>query len=83
MAISFTLTVRIPNKITDSGFDWRAKSMGKPRLELASPAKEKRTVAPRRRLNRELRPREHLTEFESKTDRSRKKEIATVSATPP
>ena len=38
--------------------------MGKPRLELVSPAKEKRTVAPRRRSNRELRPREHLTEIE-------------------
>ena len=38
--------------------------MGKPRLELISPAKEKRTVAPRRRSNRELRPREHLTELE-------------------
>ena len=38
--------------------------MGKPRLELVSPAKEKRTVAPRRRSNRELRPREHLTELE-------------------
>jgi hypothetical protein len=35
--------------------------MGKPRLELTSPAKEKRTVAPRRRSNRELRPREHLS----------------------
>src|SRR6516162_2237204 len=38
--------------------------MGKPRLELISPTKEKRTVAPRRRSNRELRPREHLTELE-------------------
>jgi type 1 fimbriae regulatory protein FimB/type 1 fimbriae regulatory protein FimE len=38
--------------------------MGKPRLELVSPAKEKRTVAPRRRSNRELRQREHLTELE-------------------
>ena len=38
--------------------------MGKPRLELISPAKEKRTVAPRRRSNRELRLREHLTELE-------------------
>ena len=38
--------------------------MGKPRLELISPAKEKRTVALRRRSNRELRPREHLTELE-------------------
>ena len=38
--------------------------MGKPHLELISLAKEKRTVAPRRRSNRELRPREHLTEIE-------------------
>ena len=38
--------------------------MKKLRLELVSPAKEKRTVAPRRRSNSELRPREHLTEIE-------------------
>jgi integrase len=38
--------------------------MTKARLKLVSPAKEKRTVAPRRRPNAELRPREHLTERE-------------------
>src|ERR1017187_3416947 len=38
--------------------------MGKARLKLVSPAKEKRTVTPLRRPNSELRPREHLTERE-------------------
>jgi type 1 fimbriae regulatory protein FimB/type 1 fimbriae regulatory protein FimE len=33
-------------------------------LRLVTPTKEKRTVAPRRRPNSELRPREHLTERE-------------------
>ena len=38
--------------------------MTKARLKLVSPATEKRTVAPVRRPNAELRPREHLTERE-------------------
>jgi type 1 fimbriae regulatory protein FimB/type 1 fimbriae regulatory protein FimE len=38
--------------------------MTKARLKLLPPAKEKRTVAPSRRPNAELRPREHLTERE-------------------
>jgi hypothetical protein len=38
--------------------------MTKARLKLVPPAKEKRTVAPGRRPNAELRPREHLTERE-------------------
>ena len=39
--------------------------MGKSHLQLVSPKTEKRTVVtPRRRLNAELRPREHLTEHE-------------------
>ena len=38
--------------------------MGKTHLQLVSPASVKRTVTPRRRLNSELRPREHLTERE-------------------
>jgi type 1 fimbriae regulatory protein FimB/type 1 fimbriae regulatory protein FimE len=38
--------------------------MTKPRLQLVSPATAKRTVTPLRRPNRELRPREHLTERE-------------------
>ena len=38
--------------------------MTKTRLKLVSPATEKRTVAPVRRPNAELRPREHLTERE-------------------
>ena len=38
--------------------------MGKARLKLVSPAKEKRTVTRLRRPNSELRPREHLTERE-------------------
>ena len=38
--------------------------MTKARLKLVSPATEKRTVAPVRRPNAELRPREHLTECE-------------------
>ena len=33
-------------------------------LSLVSPAIDNRTVTPRRRPNRELRPREHLTERE-------------------
>ena len=38
--------------------------MTKARLKLVSPATAKRTVAPVRRPNAELRPREHLTERE-------------------
>ena len=38
--------------------------MAKTKLKLVSPATEKRTVAPGRRPNAELRPREHLTERE-------------------
>jgi type 1 fimbriae regulatory protein FimB/type 1 fimbriae regulatory protein FimE len=38
--------------------------MTKTRLKLVAPATEKRTVAPVRRPNAELRPREHLTERE-------------------
>ncbi|MGB8560435.1 MAG: tyrosine-type recombinase/integrase, partial [Pseudolabrys sp.] len=38
--------------------------MANPNIKLISPATEKRTVTPRRRLNAELRPREHLTERE-------------------
>ena len=38
--------------------------MAKTRLRLVSPATVKRTVTPTRRPNRELRPREHLTERE-------------------
>jgi integrase len=38
--------------------------LANPRLKVASSAKEKRTVMPRRRPNGELRPREHLTERE-------------------
>ena len=38
--------------------------MTKARLKLVSPATGKRTVAPVRRPNAELRPREHLTERE-------------------
>ena len=38
--------------------------MAKSSLKLVSPAQEKRTVAPSRRPNAELRPREHLTERE-------------------
>ena len=38
--------------------------MAKPHLKLVSPAGVKRTVAPVRRPNAELRPREHLTERE-------------------
>ena len=38
--------------------------MGKANLRLVVPAKENRTVTPRRRPNAELRPREHLTERE-------------------
>jgi integrase len=38
--------------------------MAKSNLKLVSPASEKRTVTPLRRPNRELRPREHLTERE-------------------
>ena len=57
--------------------------MGKPRLELISPAKEKRTVAPRRRSNRELRPREHLTELEVAKLIEAAKRIATANATLP
>ena len=38
--------------------------MAKTRLKLVSPATVKRTVAPPRRPNAELRPREHLTERE-------------------
>ena len=38
--------------------------MTKARLELVTPAKEKRTVMPTRRANAALRPREHLTERE-------------------
>ena len=38
--------------------------MAKSHLKLISPAKQKRTVAPGRRPNAELRPREHLTERE-------------------
>ena len=38
--------------------------MTKARLELVTPAKEKRTVTPTRRPNAALRPREHLTERE-------------------
>ena len=38
--------------------------MTKTNLKLVSPAREKRTVAPGRRPNAELRPREHLTERE-------------------
>ena len=38
--------------------------MAKTRLELVAPATVKRTVMPTRRLNSELRPREHLTQRE-------------------
>ena len=38
--------------------------MAKTSLKLVPPAREKRTVAPVRRPNAELRPREHLTERE-------------------
>jgi integrase len=38
--------------------------MGKPNFKLVSPAKELRAVRLRRRPNRDLRPREHLTERE-------------------
>jgi hypothetical protein len=38
--------------------------VAKTKLKLVSPATEKRTVAPGRRPNAELRPREHLTERE-------------------
>ena len=38
--------------------------MANPNIKLVSPAKEKRTVTPRRRPNTDLRPREHLTERE-------------------
>ncbi len=40
------------------------KHLAKTRLKLVSPATTKRTVTPTRRPNRELRPREHLTERE-------------------
>jgi integrase len=40
------------------------KHMAKTRLKLVSPRTVKRTVPPTRRPNRELRPREHLTERE-------------------
>ncbi len=38
--------------------------MAKARLKLVTPATVKRTVAPRRLPNRDLRTREHLTEAE-------------------
>jgi hypothetical protein len=38
--------------------------MTKPRLRLVRPSTVKRTVTPRRRPNRDLRTREHLTERE-------------------
>jgi integrase len=45
---------------------WSANHMAKSNLKLVSPATENRTVTPLRRLNSELRPREHLTEREVK-----------------
>jgi integrase len=46
--------------------DWagRLEIMGKSRLRLVTPAAVNRTVAPKRRPNKDLRTREHLTEAE-------------------
>ena len=57
-------TVRIPSRLQTVQIHRGANHMTKARLKLVSPATEKRTVAPVRRPNAELRPREHLTERE-------------------
>src|SRR6476620_2651152 len=49
---------------SDSAETGRANYMTHVHLSLVSPAIDNRTVTPRRRPNRELRPREHLTERE-------------------
>jgi integrase len=58
------VTVRILATLRTVKKEEEAFSMSYANLSLVSPAQENRTVTPRRRPNRELRPREHLTERE-------------------
>ena len=58
------LQLSLSRHYTNSYSACRVKSLAKSRLHLVTPATEKRTVAPKRRPNTELRSREHLTETE-------------------
>jgi type 1 fimbriae regulatory protein FimB/type 1 fimbriae regulatory protein FimE len=59
-----SVTVRIPVSIPTVQHHRGNNHMTNTALKLVSPAKENRTVTPKRRPNAELRPREHLTERE-------------------